>query len=299
VKNEGMEMRTLIIGILLLFCASFAFGQANMGISGAVEWDKLELNAVISLDMASAGLKLPNGRTQSEALIASEYVRLIRPGILNLQVDSSSNMADLVERGEWNSSDIESIALQVRSVPPALSPDLRSLLVSYTLDIDQIRTALIRHRRPAEIPMTLNPVSAPAYTGIIIIAAETLPIHGTKSAALLQPCLFPKIWDSEMKLIFERNMSNPGANTMARYFTMQEIFDTNPSGLSPAMTAVVGNRPLRIFARGVFGMSPTDPIISHEDALQIISSEGNRNLLREGRIAIIIDESMLKNPLQD
>jgi hypothetical protein len=284
-------------GIFLLFCASVAFGQANIGISGSVEWDKLELNAVVSLDMASAGLKLPNGRMQSEAMIASEYIRLIRPGILNIQVDSSSNIADLVKRGEWDSSDIENIALQVRSVPPALSPDFSSLLASYTLDIDQIRAALIRHRRPAEMPMTLNPVSAPAYTGIIIIAAETLPIHGTKSAALIQPCLFPKIWDSEMKLIFERNMSNPNAKAMARYFTAQEIFTTGPSGLSSEMISVVGDRPLRIFARGVFGINPTDPIINSEDALQIISREENRNLLREGRVAIIIDESMLKSPL--
>jgi hypothetical protein len=292
-------MNKLILGVFLLLSAVFAFGQANMGISGAVEWDKPELNAVVSLDMASAGLKLPNGRTQSEALIASEYIRLIRPGILNLQVDSSSIIADLVKRGELNSADLENIALQVRSVPPALSPDLSSLSASYTLDIDQIRAALIRHKRPAELPMTLSPVSAPSYTGIIIIAAETLPIHGSKSAALLQPCLFPKIWDTKMKLIFERNMSNPGANTMVRYFTAQEIFDTGPSGLSPAVSSVVGNRPLRIFARGVFGMNPTDPIINDEDALQIISSEGNRNLLREGRIAIIIDDSMLKSPLQN
>jgi hypothetical protein len=291
-----MSKLKLCLGIFLLLSASVAFGQANIGISGAVEWDKLEINAVVSLDMASAGLKLPNGRTQSEALIASEYVRLIRPGILNLQVDSSSSIADLVKRGEWNSSDIENIALQVRSVPPALSPDFSSLSASYTLDIDQIRASLIRHRHPAEIPMTLNPISAPAYTGIVIMATETLPIHGTRSAALIQPCLFPKIWDSEMKLIYERNMANPG-NAMVRYFTAQEIFTTSPSGLSPAMISVVGNRPLRIFARGVFGINPTDPIINREDALQIISSEENRRLLREGRIAIIIDDSLLKSPL--
>jgi hypothetical protein len=297
-RKEKREMRALIIGIFLLFCAVFAFGQADIGISGTVEWDKLEINAVISLDMASAGLKLPNGRTQSEALIASEYIRLIRPGILNLPVDSSSKIADLVKRGEWSSADIENIALRVRSVPPALSPDFSCLSASYTLNIDDIRTSLIRHRRPSEIPMTLNPVSAPSYTGIVIIAVETLPVHGTKSTALVQPCLFPKIWDTNMKLIFERNMSNPAANTMVRYFTAQEIFTTSPSGLSPAMSAVVGNRPLRIIARGVFGMNPTDPIISQEDALQIISHEGNRNLLREGRIAIIIDDSLLKNSLE-
>jgi hypothetical protein len=234
---------------------------------------------------------------QSEALIASEYTRLIRPGILNLQVDSSSTIADIVNRGEWSSLDVDNLALQGRTVPPALSPDFGSFMAFYTLNIDEIRTALIRHERPSEIPLTLSPVSAPAYTGIIIIAAETLPVHGTRSAALLRPCLFPKIWDADMKLIFERNMLNPQANTMVRYFSMKEIFAGGPSGLSREIAAVAGSRPLRIFAKGVFGIQTTDPIINREDALLIISSEENRALLREGRVVFILDDSMLKNPL--
>jgi hypothetical protein len=294
-----IKARICFICLFVSIAAVSAFGQAKIGISGTVEWDKMEINAVVSLDMASAGLRLPNGRMQSEALIAAEYVRLIRPGIMNLQVDSSSSIADLVSRGEWNSFDVENFALQVRSVPPALSPDFSSLLASYTLGMGEISTALIRHRRPADIPRTLNPVPAPAYTGIVIIAAESLPIHGTRSAALVRPCIFPKIWDTEMNLIFERNMFNPAAGTMVRYFTAREIFNAGPSGLSPEITAVVGTHPLRIFARGVFGIQPTDPIIGREDALQIISTEENRALLREGRIAVIIDGAMLVNSLSD
>ncbi|MDR0289667.1 MAG: polymerase [Treponema sp.] len=289
-------MGKLIIGIFL-FCGSLAFGQADINIDGAVEWDKMEINAVVSLNMASAGLRLPSGRTQSEALIANEYIRLIRPGILNIQVDSSSNIADLVSRGEWNPLDVDAIAMQVRSVPAALSPDFNSLLASYTLDIDGISAALIRHQRPSEVPSTLTPVSAPAYTGIVIIAAEALPIRGAKSSILLQPCLFPKIWDADMTLIFERNMLDTNAVSMVRYFPAREIFARSPSGLSPEIAAVVGSHPLRIFASGVFGIQPTDPIISREDAMQIISNESNRKLLRDGRVAIIIDDALLKSQL--
>jgi hypothetical protein len=286
----------------LSFCAVLSatpvFGQVKIDIKGTFEWDKQEINAIVSLDMASSGLKLPNGRMQGEALIASEYIRLIRPSILNLQIDSSTTIADLVRRGEWDSLDVENLALQVRSVPPALSPDLSSLLAFYTLNINDISGALIRHERPVDVPVTLTPVSAPAYTGIVIIASENLPVYGTtKSAALLRPCLFPKIWDTEMKLIFERNMLNPRAGTMVRYFSMREIFAGGPSGLSPKIAAVVGNRPLRIFACGIFGMQPTDVIIGREDTLQIISNAENRRLLREGRVAIIIDDTLLVSPL--
>jgi hypothetical protein len=285
------------MAFLFFFSAAFAFGQAKLGINGAVEWDKMEINAVVSLDLASAGLKLPAGRTQGEAIIASEYLRLIRPKILNIQVDSSSTVADLVERGEWSMFEIENYALKAQAIPPALSPDFSNLLASYTLAISGVRSALVRHNRPAEMPRTLSPIPTPDYTGIIIIASESQPVHGTRGSALLQPCLFPKIWDSDMKLIFERNMNNPEVDTMAHYFTMKGIFAGGPSGLSKEIAAIVGDYPLRIFAKGVFGIKPTDPIINRDDALMIMSSETNRSLLREGRLVIIVDDSMLKNDI--
>jgi hypothetical protein len=298
-RNEelGIKKRLHLGVCLFLFGAVAAFGQAKLGISGAVEWDKMEINAVVALDLASAGLKLPAGRTQGEAIIASEYLRLIRPEILSIQVDSSSTVADLVERGDWSLFEVENYALQAISVPPALSPNFDKLLASYKLGIAGVRSALVRHSRLADIPRTLDPVSAPAYTGIIIIACESQPVHGTKGSALVQPCLFPKIWDSDMKLIFERNMYNQESGPMAYYFPLKGIFAGGPSGLSREISAIVGEYPLRIFAKGVFGMKPTDPIINPDDALLIMSKESNRNLLREGKLVIIVDDSMLKNEI--
>jgi hypothetical protein len=289
--------------IFLVFCLCLAalpvFGQAKIGINGAVEWDKMEINATISLDLASAGIKLPSGRTQGEMLISYEYLKLIRPNILNIQVDSSSKIADLVEHGEWTLKDVETLALNANAVPPALSQDLSRLSAFYTIGIAGISSAFIRHERIAEMPRTLNPVQSQAYTGIIIIAYENLPVHGRKGSDFLKPCLFPKIWDTEMNLIFEKNMLNPRAGAMARYFSGESIFANRPSGLSPEIAAVVGERPLKIFAHGVFGIDPTDPIISHEDALLIISTAENRSLLREGRLAIILDNSVIKSSIEN
>ncbi|GHV96155.1 hypothetical protein AGMMS50293_24750 [Spirochaetia bacterium] len=282
-----------------LFAASLAFGETQIGIEGAVEWDTLEIKAAVSLDLASAGIRLPAGRTQGEAIIGSEYLRLIRPGILDLQVDSSSTIADLIERGELSLLETENIALQARAVPPALSPDLCSISAAYTLSLGGISAALLRHNRPSAILRTLIPVAAPAYTGIIIIASESLPVHGMKGATLPVPCLFPKIWDTNMNLIFERNMLEVTNAAMIRYAPVRSIFTDSPSGLSPEINAIVGDKPLRIFARGVFGINPTDPIIDSDDALLIISSEENRRLLREGRVVIVLDDSVLRSALSE
>jgi hypothetical protein len=293
-------LKTVFVAFLLCI-AALAAAQTRIGISGEVAWDKMEISALVSLDLASANIKLPAGRTQGEALIAAEYLRLIRPGILDLRVDSSSTLADLVGRGDFTLLETDTLAMGAKTVPPALSPDFRSLAASYSLNMAGISAALIRHERAAESPRILNPVAAPAYTGIIIIANESLPLYGRQIAALPTPCLFPKIWDTDMNLIFERNMLEAKAdgvpNTMIRYAPARGIFTAAPSGLSPEISALVGDKPLRIFARGVFGVNPTDPIIDREDALQIVSTEENRRLLRQGKVIIILDESVLKNGL--
>jgi hypothetical protein len=276
------------------------WGQTRIDISGAVEWDTMEIKAAVILDLASANIKLPTGRTQAESLISAEYLRLIRPGILNLPVDSSSTIAGLIDRGEFSLLQAENLALGAAMVPHSLSPDLRSLAAAYTVSLAGLSAELIRHSRPAEIPRTLSPAPAPAYTGIIIIADGELPVHGKKGAALTLPCLFPKIWDTEMNLIYERNMLEPEnarRAAMIRYAPAESIFRPGPSGLSAEIAALAGPRPLRILARGVFGERPTDPVIDRADALLIISSEENRQLLREGRVVIVLDPLVLKSGL--
>jgi hypothetical protein len=103
-----------------------------------------------------------------------------------------------------------------------------------------------------------------------------------------------------MNLVYERNILDPkSANrTLVRYAAEADIFRDNPSGLSPELSALVGDNPLRIIARGVFGIRPTDPIIDREDALVILSSEENRRLLREGKVAIILGDGALETRLE-
>ncbi|MCL1959121.1 MAG: polymerase, partial [Spirochaetes bacterium] len=188
----------------------------------------------------------------------------------------------------------EALALNANSLPPSLSPDMLKMTTSYTIPLSGVSSAILRHTRPMQVARTLNPVSAAQYTGIIIIASESLPIYGMKSSVLAVPCLFPKIWDSEMNLIYERNMLESRNISMVHYSPLKGIFQRNPSGLSPELQAVVGDKPLKIFASGVFGIKPTDIIIDKNDAMLIISSEENRRLLSQGKVAIILDESALK-----
>ena len=286
-------MKKILILFLLIISSSFA-AYSETKITGTVEWETMRLDAQITLDLTSAGLKLPAGRTQAESLLNENYLNLIRPFLLKLQADSSSTIGDYIDNGEFTLLQADTLALSAASVPPAMQPDLRGISASHTILFSNLSSALIRHSRPSPIIRTLSPVSSASYTGIIIIAAEELPVHGMRGTALPVPCLFPKIWDSEMNLIYERNTLEARNVTMVQYSPSQNIFQNNPTGLTKELRQIVGDRPLRIFARGVFGINPTDLIIDRSDALTIISSEENRKFLSQGKVVIILDDSVLR-----
>jgi hypothetical protein len=289
-------MKKALAAGLLIWIAVRAGGQTQIDISARIEWEKMELTARVALDLASAGIKLPTGRSQAEDTIDIEYVSLMRPHILAIPIDSSDTMGDLINRGELSLNFPASIAAAARSIPPVLSTDLTRLFASYTIDLTAIGSRLIMHSRAADLPRPLIPVPAADYTGIIVIASEALPVHGRYGTALTEPCIFPKIWDTDMNLLYERNVLDPAVfekASLVRYVSEASIFYPNPSGLSPELTALVGPNPLRIIARGVFGIRPTDPVIDRDDALVILSSEANRRLLREGRVAIVLNENTL------
>jgi len=288
-----------IIALCLLILAVFpAWGQqASFNVSSSVDWIKGELFSELSFDLAQAGVKLPTGRFLAEEILQDAYPELLRPNLLSLRLDSNSTVANLAERGELSLALLDSICLEAEKVPPSLSPDLKRMTGRYTMLMDRISALFIRHRQAIEPPRPLIRAATADYTGIIIIADSELPVHGRRGQALMEPCIFPKIWDTDMNLVYERNMlepEGPTGNRMVRYIARESIFRSSPSGLEGELAALLGPNPLRIIAREVFGVNPTDPVIDREDALKILSSENNRRLLMEGRVALVLSETKLK-----
>ncbi|MDR0636763.1 MAG: polymerase [Treponema sp.] len=289
-----VQIKRMILSGFLLVLGNSLFAQNMVNISGSVVWEHLEINADLSVNLAQAGIRLPTGRIYAEELISDGYQHLIRPQLLSLPIDSSTILRNLLERGEISLKTTDLISGAARAIAPAMSTDLSTLSTHYTVDLRQLSATLMQHDRPSDTMRTLIAAPVTSYTGIIIIANEAMPVHGKRSSALTLPCLFPKVWDTDMNLIYERSMvDRQAATTMVRYVPPQHIFQDTPSGLDPELEAFVGRNPLRIIARGVFGMRPTDPIIDRDDALLIISSEQNRALLREGKVAIVLDSATL------
>jgi len=286
---------TIFLAIVINFNAFSQNTDAKMEITGSIDWQTMRFYAELTLDLQSAGIKLPSGRIRAETLLSDYYLNMIHPPLIGLQVDSSNTISDLLIKKELSPVEIETLALKVNSIAPALSNDMRKITTSHSLSLTNVISSLLRHTRPSPIIRTLNPITTARYTGIIIIASDDLPIYSMKSSTLAIPCLFPKVWDTEMNLIYERNMLEINNTAMVRYSSSQNILQNTPSGLTPELQAVVGERPLRIFARGVFGVKPTDLIIDRSDALLIISSEENKRLLSQGRVVFVLNDSVLQS----
>jgi hypothetical protein len=290
-------MEKMFFPLLFLVWAATAAASEPAGTmgtaQGTIDWETMEVSFEVSLDLAGSGVKLPAGRTASEAELSRLYPVLARPVLEALPVDSSSTVGSRVEEGFLAPSFIDDIAATAESLPPFLSTDFRNIRSVYKLGLSAIAARIAARipsrQRLAETP--LNPVDSGAYSGVIIIADRELPIHGKREAALPVPSLAPKIWDSGMNLLFDRNRTQ---DAPFYYMDAENIFSSRPGGLSPQAEAVAGTNPLRVIAIEAFGERPTDLVIAAEDAVKILSNEDNRRLLNEGKLIIILNKAVLK-----
>lgn len=293
-------MNVKIGALCLVFCLNgILFAQTaspRFSIASVLRWDTLELNSTVKLDMGSAGLQLPTGRAHGEELLDIEFPRIVSPYLFSIPVDSTITIETAIQQGQLSILDMDLLVGSANKSPAVLDLAQNSLNQNVTVLLTGLSALLVRHTVPASLPRPLIPQTSKNYTGIVIFAQETLPIYGRQGSARLTPCLFPKIWDSEGSLVYEKNMVYPDiakSRGIVRYSTANQVLQQTPSGIAPALQDLIGERPLRILADKVFGKLPTDPVISKEDALVLLSSDNNRRLLNEGRVVIIIAPELL------
>ena len=290
-----IKLKRAVLFILIFILCITVYGQ-QFDLSFSMDWEEAKISGQSSVNLNSAGVRLPGGRFLGEEILEDAFPALLRPHLLSIQYDSSSSIGDLLSRGELSLGDIDSISYAAERYTPSLSGDFLNLLANYSLSLNTLSNIIRPTRRFYSALPPLLPASAAEYSGIIIIANTELPVHGRLSSMFAVPCLFPKIWDTQMNLIYERDMFEAGINgnyLMLNYTSIENIFHPTPSGLLSPLSELLGSNPLRIIARGTYGIYPTDLIIDREDALLILSTENNRRLLREGRVLFVLNGEVL------
>jgi hypothetical protein len=182
-------------------------------------------------------------------------------------------------------SRLSAMAASAVKTPSYLKEGWTSLEAVFKIDLSPLGDLAGTEALSAPVGM----VSSAAYTGLVLIATGTVPVRGRNTASTVEACLFPKIWDSDMNLLYRGPVW---------YFSQESVLSERPGGLSPDLEARVGSNPLRIFATEAFGIQVTDLLLDNQDAAILRGNAINRQFLEEGRVAIILDAASLNTVLE-
>ena len=217
--------------------------------------------------------------------IESRLPDFLSRAVSALTVDSSHTMGDLLSSDPGLFARWSELGLGGHRDDFFLSPDFSSLVARYTLPFfgAQGISSPLFPSRETPIRRSLGYVATRKFSGLLIHAKGPLPEAGSSRTAVARPALFPRIWDEQMNLVLDRGMCSPEA--LAKWGMVGYALDPDED----AAVLRVGNFPLRLAARGVFGDKPTDIVISTDGARKLLTLAENIALLREGRVCIVYD----------
>lgn len=276
----------LVFSALNFFSHGFA-REYPLSAKSSMDWTKNTFSSSVTLDFDKAGIAMPSGKMTAETKINRELPDLIKNPLLTLNVNSNTQLSDLVAGQEISLEEISEVVLKSRKTPGIFVSSSSTLKTDNFLNTVDISSLLIKHKVPYKNGTPIEKVASRAYTGIIIDARGALPVHGEFSSEKVQPCFFPVIWDEQMTCIYEKNMAEPDVQSkegLVLYHWSSDISE---------YAGRIGHDPLHISARKVYGRFRTDPVISRKDALKILSVPENIELLKNGRVVILLDKESL------
>ena len=275
--------RAAAAALILALSAAFASAQAaGLSAESRVDWESRVLRLRVELDAAAAGLRLPSGRLEAERLIEREFAGLAKEAVFGLPVDSYRTVSGTVAEGSLDVNGLLGIAAQASHGPSSFSRDMRFFSAEYSIPLGAVAALYAGGTEAVPLAAPLEHRPSRPYTGIVIYAESELPVHGERVSASLRPCLFPRIFDEDMRPVMKRDNVEPAV--LAAWGPLGYA-----AGLLASAEDRVGDDPLRIRALGVFGAARTDIVISREDAARILSRPENRDLLRLGRVLVVLD----------
>jgi hypothetical protein len=290
--NPSPRRRAALAVVLSL--AAFATGGAQDIAAPAaaytarsrVDWKARVLRVDVELDMIAVGLRMPEGRLAAERMMDRDIAGLAKDAVFALQADSHRTVEDAVADGSFEPERLVALADLARVERSSFSKDMRKFLATYSLSLDAVASLFLSGAEPSPMRAPLEERPTRDYTGIVIYAKGSLPVHGEGVDGKAAPCLFPKVYDSEMHLILDESVVVP--EVLARSGPSGGVLGY-ASGLGVDAGERVGGDPMRVMAVELFGDDRTDYVISREDALRILGSPGNRELLRQGKVVVILD----------
>ncbi len=281
--------KTAVISLFLALAGTMGAFAAEpcLESTSEINWITRNFTSNLTLDTKKAGLEMPSGKKKASALIKSKMSQLIQPPLLALYTDSSSTLEDFVINEELSLDDVYHFIMNGYKTPDVFTHDAGTLYSTNTLQIDKLGQNLVKHKYGYSPEDPIDLVPSRAYSGIIIDARGLLPVHGEFINEQTNACFFPTIWDENMNIIYEKNSADP------QIVINSGLVSYDYSNNTDRYTSRVGNDPLYIRATEVYGINRTDPVIKRSDALKILTIPENIELLKQGKVVILLDQDKL------
>lgn len=283
-----MKKNIILLAVYTILSSSvWAQYNSSMTSKSKIDWTSRIFTTQINLDVTNTNMRLPSGRNSAESLIKIKTPGLVKDSLLTLFVDNQNYLGDIIVDETLSLEQITKIIENSKQTPALYTTDGNGVNTIKTIDVNTISRQLIKHKYPYTPEEPIDIVSSRPYSGIIIDARGTLPIHGEYADSEVFPCFFPTIWDDQMNIIYEKNITDKeiAQNKGIVKYDWKDNFILYED--------LIGRDPLYIKAKKVFGRNRTDPLISRRDALKILTVKENLNLLKQGKIVILLDKENL------
>jgi len=233
----------------------------------------------------------PSHRYQAEQYIESKAPQMITEELGQVYIDSRYTMADMLYSDPLFYKQIEDGVAELNKTFSRSTSDMKFFTVRYTLPIYPTLIELFdREEERVEIDF-FRPLDyrREEFTGIVIYARDEYPVHGENRDAYLEPALFPRIMNPQLEVVYFKDMVDEEAllETGMVHYSNRVDLDRNE------LRQWVGNKPLQISARGIYGKLRTDIILSEEDCRLILANEKDNSLLLNGKVLILLPSKQL------
>jgi hypothetical protein len=253
-------------------------------------WDEGVLLLEVRKSVDPSNPLAPATRFQAEQRIEEALPYLYMEAVQDVPVDSHDSVGDRLAAGGalFRALSEQAVAGGLRE-SAAFARDLHAVVVVYRFPLfgeQGLAAPFVSHERAFPVPRVLGFTPARSFTGLVILAQGEFPSHGKELRERVRAALLPRLYDENMNPVLSPQMCDPQA--LRKWGVAAYAYSGEEAALQ-AFQDRIGTTPLRTMARGVFGRNATDILLSPEVARQLLSRQHNRDLLRDGRILIIID----------
>ncbi|MCL2480507.1 MAG: hypothetical protein FWF38_02215 [Spirochaetaceae bacterium] len=275
----------LIIIFLFQFAAVYAEG-VEFDYYSIVDWGKGEMliNVETVFPPGSGTVRM---RDNSEDIFKTNFFKIFMDSIKKdkygqLYFNSAFTVEEKMQVNPNILSNVDDIYNNIIKIFGIYTRDTTGMNMQYKLDIfKDIGSYFITHERATKSEKGILWTPSGKYTGIVIYADGSYPVHGENSVSALKPAIYPAVYDEKMRKVLSVEMVSPAY--LLEWGSAGYFSDPNDPGIKDR----VGDKPLYTAARKIFGRYGSDIIITAADADKIFYKGQNANLITEGRFVII------------